>query len=180
MKIIVTALMFSCIFTGEIEAIYSPKSMDIEHTREICPVKKRLRSDSESNTSYTEKQRRLSKGKEGEDIAEKESIAVEQLLSLCHNEISQQSRSSDCEEQEVIKARCAFLLAVRNMLLCRQSLSRNYMRAMRLGEVMSRCKQELQLLENDRKIFEQNQEQAKQDAIDRFFQLKRVQEKAKL
>ena len=180
MKIIITGLIFSCIFTGEIEAMYSQKDTEAEHTREIGPAKKRLRRDNENDTPYAEKQRKSYKGKGIEKLTEKETIAVEQILNLCRNEISQQDKLSECEKREVINARCAFLSSVRSMLLYRQSLNRNYIHTMRLGEVMSRCRQELQMLENERRIFEYNQEKARQDAIDRFFQLKRAKEKAKL
>lgn len=180
LNLFVAGLIFSCVCTCETEAIYSQKCMDSGHTRETGPVKKRLRKDSENNVPHAGKQRRLYEEEVSEEISEKESIAVEQLLRLCQSEISQQGKSSDDEGKDVIEARCAFLFAVRNILLCRQSLSRTYIRAMRLGEVMSRCRRELQILENDMKIFEANQEKAKQDAVERFFQLKKAQERAKL
>ena len=180
LNLIVSGLMFLCVCTGEAGAIYSQKCMDSGHARGTGPVKKRLKKDNEGDIPHAEKQQRLYEGEIGREITEKESIAIEQLLNLCRSEISQQDNPSDSEGEEVIKARCAFLFAMRNILLCRQSISRTYIRAMRLGEVMSRCKQELQILENDMKIFEANQEKARQEAVERFFQLEKVKERAKL
>ncbi|MBO4405923.1 MAG: hypothetical protein J5821_04275 [Alphaproteobacteria bacterium] len=179
-NLFVVGLVFACVCTDETVALYPRSYTDSEYSRKIGSTKKRLRKYSENDIHSSEKYRRLDDEEKSGEVSEKETVAVEQLLSLCRNEISQQSKSSDCEKEEVIRARSDFLAAVRNILLCRQAISRTYTRAMRLGEIMSRCRQELHILENDIKIFEQDQERAKQDAIERFFQLKKAQERAKL
>lgn len=176
----VVGLVFSCVCTDETTALHSQNYTDSEYNRKSGLTRKRVRKHSENNVPCSEKQRKLDNGEASDKVNEKETVAVEQLLSLCRSEILQQSKSSDYEKEEGIRARCDFLAAVRNVLLCRQSLGRTYTRAMRVGEVISRCRQELQILENDIKIFEQDQEKAKQDAIERFFQLKRAQERSKL
>lgn len=192
LKLFVIGCMFACFYVDATEIRYPSESMDAGCHSGAYPPKKRVRKENNPvRPERPEKLCALNEMKNGEkigengeeandDINEKETIAAEQLVKLYYSEISKQDESSAPEREEVIRARCDFLMAVRHVLMWRQSRNRTYNRAMMLGMDMERCRREFRILENEMAELEENMEKSKQEAIDSFLRLKKAQMKSKL
>ena len=136
--------------------------------------------------SLPQQQKRICTEKK-EGIFDKEIIAVEQLLSLGSNEISSSNISLSHDGKDVIKARCLFLVSIRNIVILRHQL-RNciYIGKCQQEELRTLKNREKELEKNIEKFvqkekeLEKNIETNKKEAADKYMRLKIIQNRAKL
>ena len=176
-KLWVVCCAFICLCSYVVESMPSRVCEDNGSSSSSAQEKRPLQKESDPCSL---EQSKKACGENREDSHEKETIAAEQLLSLCRSEIARQTTTLSHDSTEIIRARSNFLSSVRNVLLWRQCRNRTYNRVLVLGMNMERCKRELHILENEMNALDSNMERSKREAITYFFQFKKAQRKAKL
>ncbi len=175
LKLFVISCAVACFGSDATQPVFPQELVGNASKPALYPVKRHQRIGQEifrkSKKTYIKKEKQ---------ITDEETLAAEQLLSLCRSEISQQNDSLKHDGREVIGARCLFLSSVRDMVILRQFQGRIRDEAIILGMNIERCKQRLLALEDKEKRLAQNIEMVRKEAMNNYLNLRRTQKKSKL